>query len=302
METAATQRTLLDEWQCRLDLLNCSQDNDSPFAKERARVLNFLIQRYRESPEAQKPASARPKLDFQVNQRAIVVLHHIWEGKVGGIKSPREAQTRVSAILKRISSPASADEPESTAPDIFASDRPGADAAVNPFSSCNNSEQIASRPAGDARVASSVTRRPVHSESAAVDLYKRIVLPGVDDVQAAESLIQERNRAAIHYVLYAWRELVEAGRTNQAWRVLHRFLAEPEPTGVVLEGVRESLAHGSPQVRIAALDVLRRIGALEDIALLDDLLGLPLMADEHPTERAALLHAMRSIAESTRKG
>ena len=128
------------------------------------------------------------------------------------------------------------------------------------------------------------------------------MLPGVDDVQAAESLMQERNRAAIHYALFAWRELAEAGRLNQAWRMLHRFLVTPEPTGVVLEGVRESLAHRSPQVRIAALDILRRIGPLEDISLLDDLLALPLTADEHPAERAWLLYAMRGIAASTRKG
>ena len=300
METAATQRTLLDEWQCRLDLLSRRQGDAAPFAKERARVLNFLIQRYRKSPEAQRPAPPRPKLDFQVNQRAIVVLHHIWEGRVGGVKSPQEAQTRVSTILKRISSPASIDAPENTAPDVFASDSPGADTVVNALASSNNSEQITSHPTKNARRAAGPTRRPFHPESAALDLYKRIVSPGVDDVQAAESLIQDRNRDAIHYALYAWRELAEAGRTNQAWCVLHRFLATPEPTGVVLEGVRESLAHGSAQVRIAALDILRRIGALEDISLLDDLLALPPTADEHPAERATLLHAMRSIAEATR--
>jgi hypothetical protein len=55
-------------------------------------------------------------------------------------------------------------------------------------------------------------------------------------------------------------------------------------------------------VRIAALDILRRIGTLEDISLLDDLLALPLTADEHPAERAWLLYAMRSIAANTKKG
>ena len=28
--------------------------------------------------------------EFQVDQRAIVVHHHLWEGKVGGIKKPAQ--------------------------------------------------------------------------------------------------------------------------------------------------------------------------------------------------------------------
>jgi hypothetical protein len=66
------------------------------------------------------------------------------------------------------------------------------------------------------------------------------------------------------------------------------------------EGVRESLADSNAQVRLGALDILARVGALEDIGLLSDLLALPLAADEHPAERAALIRTMRSIAETTR--
>ena len=101
---------------------------------------------------------------------------------------------------------------------------------------------------------------PLIPNSVALDLYKRIVRPGVDDLQAAELLIQGQNRAALNYAVYAWRELLEAGRTNQAWTVLHCFLAKPEQTGVVIEAIREFLAHDNAPVRFAALDVLRRIG------------------------------------------
>ena len=64
--------------------------------------------------------------------------------------------------------------------------------------------------------------------------------------------------------------------------------------------MRESLADGNAQVRLAALDILTRNGVLEDIGLLSDLLALPLAKDEHPKERAALVRAMRAIAETGR--
>jgi hypothetical protein len=291
----------LDEWQRRLDYLNRRQAGAAPFANERARVLAFLIQRYRDSPEAQRPAPAKPKADLQINQRAIVVLHHIWQGRVGGIKSPQEAQARVSAILKRISSPPSTDERKTAEPDVLAPDSPDADAASAPPVASNNAEQaVSAARIGDARIAAASPRGPILPQWMVLELYQRIVSPESDDVQAVESLTRGRNRAALNYALYAWRELVQAGRTNQACRMLHRFLATPEPTGVVIEGVRESLAHDNVRVRFAALDILARIGTLEDIGLVDDLLALPSASDEHPSERPALLRTMRAIAEATR--
>jgi hypothetical protein len=301
VETAPTHRTLLDEWRWRLDILNRRPGSAAPLAKERARVLDFLIHRYRDSPEAQRPAPASPRAEFQVNQRAIVVLHHIWEGRVGGVKTPQEAQARVAAILRRISPQASDDEPEPGVTGVLALDHQEADAPDDPRVYSDDGEPTASRGrVRNAGNAASQARNLSLPGWEALQLYRRIVRPGVDDVQAAEVLTLGGNRAALNYALYAWRELIEAGRTNKAWWVLHRFLATPEPTGAVIETVREFLAHDSAKVRWAALDILCRIGTLEDIGLLDDLLALPSAADEHPQERAALLRTMRSIAETTR--
>ncbi len=277
LETTPIFRTLLDEWQWRRDALNLGLDSATPFARERARVLDFLIHRYQNSPEAQRPAPAKPKADFQVNQRAIVVLHHIWQGRVGGIKSPQEAQARVSAILKRISLPPSTEEAEATEADVLTPDGGSGKA-----------------------VAASPPKGPTLPTWMALQLYQRIVSAGADDVQAVESLACGRNRSALLYAVYAWRELVGSGRTTQACNMLHRFLATAEPSGVVIEGVRESLAHGNVRVRFAALDILGRIGTLGDIGLLDDLMALPLAADEHPAERPTLLRTMRAIAEGRR--
>ena len=153
-------------------------------------------------------------------------------------------------------------------------------------------------PLGDAIIAAVLAKNPFLPHSVALYLYKRIVKPGAEDVRAAKLLVRGRNRTALNYAVYAWRELVASGRANDVREVLNRFLARPGPAAVVLEGVRESLAHGNPQVRLAALDILKHIGTLEDIGLLNDLLALPLAVDEYPAERAALIHTMRSIAKA----
>ena len=131
-------------------------------------------------------------------------------------------------------------------------------------------------------------------------LYKRILRSAKEDLRAAALLVRGQNRTALNYAVHAWRELAGSGRKDEAWQVLDRCLAEMAPAAAVAEGVRESLADGNAQVRLAALELLARTGALEDIGLLSDLLALPLAADEHPDERAALIRTMRRIAETTR--
>jgi hypothetical protein len=61
---------------------------------------------------------------------------------------------------------------------------------------------------------------------------------------------------------------------------------------------RLALADADARFRIVAIDVLGRLGTLEDVGLLSDLPALPPQADEHPDERAALAGAMRAIAEA----
>ena len=301
METVPTIHTLLDDWQWRRDRLNRIPGGAPQFVAQQIKVLDYLIRRYHDSPEAQRSVPAMPRAEFHVDQRAIVVLHHVWEGKVGGIKSLQEGESRVSAIVKRIAAHASIDESETSGTAFLTPDAPDADAAIAPPVWSDISRWI---PAGflhgDAAIVRGLAKSSVLSPSAAQHLYLRIVGSGPEEVRAAELLVQGRDRTAINYVVHAWRELVGSGRRTKAWQVLNRFLASPEPAAAVAEGVRDSLAHNNPHVRLAALDILVRIGTLEDIGLLSDLLALPLAADEHPDERAALIRTMRSIAETTR--
>ena len=74
--------------------------------------------------------------EFHVDQRAIVVHHHLWHGKVGGIKSVQEAESRVSAIVARMASHALLEGSETSGAsgaEAFAPDDQDAGTAFGPI-------------------------------------------------------------------------------------------------------------------------------------------------------------------------
>ena len=73
------------------------------------------------------------------------------------------------------------------------------------------------------------------------------------------------------------------------------FFRDNQPRGAEL--IRERLADDDASVRIAASRLIAKIGNLDDIGLLSDLLALPESSDEDPNERDAITAAMRTIAE-----
>jgi hypothetical protein len=301
MEAVPTIDTLLDEWRWRRDRLNRNAGGAAWFGAEQIMVLDYLIGRYLDSPEAQRPVRVMPIMEFHVDQRAIVVHHHLWEGKVAGIKTPQEAESRVSAIVSRMASHALLDGPETGAARAFAPSEQDAGTAFNPRVGRKIYRWIhRGGPPGVAAIAASLVSNPFLVQRLPPHLYERIIKSGEEALRAAELLVRIQNRTALNYAVHAWRELAELGPENEVWQILNRSLAEMEPAAAVAEAIRASLTDSNAQVRLAALAILARIGSLEDIGLLSDLLALPLAADEHPEERAALIRTMRSIAETTR--
>lgn len=123
MYAETAERTLLEDWQVRRERLAGQPAKVEQFAELQVRILDYLVRRYRDAPQAARPARFSPKADLYVNQRAIVVHDHVWQGKVGGIKSRREAEARVSAILRRMTS-ADAQEHTETPPDPLMREEP----------------------------------------------------------------------------------------------------------------------------------------------------------------------------------
>lgn len=62
------------------------------------------------------------------------------------------------------------------------------------------------------------------------------------------------------------------------------------------EAARTRLCSGEAAVRLQAALELGKIGTLDDVGLLSDLLSLPPAPDEHPRERAAILYAMQKLS------
>ena len=99
--TATASGTLWDEWQSQREHLIRGYRDTGLYTKVRLRVLDYLIDRYRESREAQRSVTVAPSTDLHANDRVMVVLHHIWKEKAGEIRTWGEAEARISAILKR---------------------------------------------------------------------------------------------------------------------------------------------------------------------------------------------------------
>jgi hypothetical protein len=184
-------RTLYDDWLARRARLAEAGGGEADWRAVELRLLDFLLRRYRDSPEAAQPARFPLGSGLFVNHRAIVVHHHLGRGVIPTVTSRQEANARVRAIVARMHSPAA------------------------------------------------------------------------DDATAEDQGVP-------------------------SWAI------PPEDDPV--ESVRMRLCHSNPTIRVRAAVLLGECGGLDDIGLLSDLLSLPADLDEHPRERAALLHAMQRLS------
>ncbi|HEV3005015.1 MAG TPA: hypothetical protein VGX78_11170 [Pirellulales bacterium] len=198
MHCALSTPTLYEDWSARRHRLANLGAEAGPHAAIELRLLDYLLRRFRGSPEADRPAVFRLTAELIVNERAAavhlrarVIQQHLAQGNWVQIANARQAQERVASVLRRM-----------------ASSTPVEDA----------SGEFETRISGNKR---------------------------------------RRNR------VYA------------------------------------RLGSGKPDERLAAINFIGRWGSLDDIGLLADLAALPPQRDEHPHERAALLHAMQRIAGLT---
>ncbi len=185
-------RTLYDDWKARREQLAQLPYSAGDHHAVEAHVLDYLLQRYQNTPEGARPARFPLTPDIYVNHRAIVVLHHFGGGRVPAVSTASEAQARVQSIVRRISALAAADET-----------------------------------AGQGE-AENLMANPVSEDPA------------------------------------------------ELWRM--------------------RLCDNDPTTRLLAATKLGSFGTLDDIGLLSDLLALAPSDDEHPSERAAMVHSMQRLA------
>jgi len=96
------RRTLYEDWEARREHLGRGpREGEGSHAVE-MRVLDYLLRRYRDLPEAVRPARFPLDTEVYVNHRAMVVLRHLGSRWIPTITSQQEAEARVRAIVSRM--------------------------------------------------------------------------------------------------------------------------------------------------------------------------------------------------------
>lgn len=102
LASAADSRTVFEDWLVRRQRLAASETIPEPHRRMQLQVLEYLLRRYADSPEAARPARHSATADFYSNDRLIVVHHHLGRGQIAGVKSKAEANRRVGDILNHL--------------------------------------------------------------------------------------------------------------------------------------------------------------------------------------------------------
>lgn len=302
--------TLLEDWRARRERLAQRAVPAGPEVRLQIQILDYLVDRYRDAPEAARPARCPARLDLYVNDRAIVVHNHLWEGKVGGAKSQQEARARVSSILRRMT-PSQRDIEPAAAKDIEPEDRQESPQPARPtplslwelFKSDLLSgpvKELGRRitPFRRRGRAKGPVQRDLLLPKAAIDhLYRCLADPNRDEPEAVDRLARCANQSMLTCAALAWRERVAAGRRDATTRELRKLFLRPDLRDEAIETIGAMLADRNAWVRLEATLVFGKIGSLEHVGLLSDLLSLPRSDDEDPRERDALVQAMQSISQ-----
>jgi hypothetical protein len=298
LASASEARTVFDDWLTRRQRLAASETVPELSRRVQLQVLEYLIRRYADSPEAARPARCPTAAAFYSDDRRIVVHHHLGRGEIAGVKNQAEASRRMGDILSHLRRVHAEGADVVAAHNEFASwlDELGqqAEKPIGAWQSiCRQLQPSRGTTAAlQESIAASLERSPYLPREVIAYLYNRLSVY-VYDMVAAELLVKCRSHSVPEYVARAWRERVNAGCQDGVTAKLEGYLTD-QPRA--LDAVRERLADDNPAVRFAATQLLRAVGTLDDVALLSDLLSLPRSADEHSYERRALVDAMWAIA------
>jgi hypothetical protein len=151
----------------------------------------------------------------------------------------------------------------------------------------------------DTAIRRALTRCPYLPEDLIMHLVSRISDTATEDLLAVELLQQCHNKSVLPGLLRAWRDRVIHGLPNdEVRRFLEESFLRPEYCERAAESIREFLADDDSQVRVAAIRLIPRLGGLDDIGLLSDLLEF---ADSSENERESreLIDALSAISQNS---
>lgn len=109
--------SLYDDWSARRErLLRPLAQAKLPAAAAHVKVLEYLLSRYRDAEVARAAAMFPLPSGIELNERAIIINHHLGSRYVAGVKTADEARSRVASILQRMAAPTLAEHDDAPWP------------------------------------------------------------------------------------------------------------------------------------------------------------------------------------------
>jgi hypothetical protein len=282
--------TLYQDWQARRDRL-ASSERKSEADRLQIQLLDYLLERYEGALEAQRPAAPEVAMAAEVNERAVVVHHHL-QHLGGGPRSPVQAKDRVSSVLQRLAAHQAGKESDDAAEEPHA-------AAAHRVSGKLWGKILRRLRWGlkaDRLMKRALAQSPYLPASALQHLAQRAARQDREDLEAVHLLVRCENRGVYDLAARIWRERILAGCRDAIWQRLEQFFDDPAHREAKLLRLRLELADERVAVRCEALQLLSRIGSLEDINLLADLLAIVPPEKVTAEEHSAILAAMQGLS------
>ncbi|MCY3021799.1 MAG: hypothetical protein NTW87_22540 [Planctomycetota bacterium] len=312
MSTSATAPALYEDWQKRREyLLATGAPQGRAYLDIQIHILDYLLKRYAGTSEAERPARFALPQPLYLNRRAIVVHHHLGKGEVAAVKTKEEAGERASRILQRIRKCDPQSAITATAEGASAEEEKGHGAAFGAAPQRQPTRRQLRRwgyIAGALRgtepfltpcraIEQALREGPTLPEVAVAYLADRIEQMAPEAAIAVDQLLRCDNSSALEYAVLAWQaRIVADGGDDEVTARLTELFYQPERREQAAEKMRSALANDHTGVRLRALAVLERIGSLDDVGLLMDVLALPSEGNEDPREWVALTRALRTLS------
>ncbi|MCK6475000.1 MAG: hypothetical protein L6R28_25040 [Planctomycetes bacterium] len=302
--------TLYEDWHRRRQQLEVTAPLfGQQYLDSQARVLDYLLDRYRDDAAAQQKARFPIADGLVLNKRVIVVHSHLGGGTVSGIKDSAAAKLRASRILKRISEQdpqASAGAPAGGAnlgsgdrvlwrleykqkyrTPIFTTLAEFVEDLFGPHDPDRALKRL---------VAAFDGMNAEHQEAFMNALFKQIAASAWADLAWIEFLVRCGHHSTANTALLVWHDRILAFERDPFLEELENRLRVKAFGPAAGDKLRAFLADKEALIRMEALRLLGEIGTLDDVGLLSDLLALPSEADEAPGERERMLETMRKLA------
>jgi hypothetical protein len=304
--SSTAPRTLYADWLLRRERIKGDTAAGVPYRDDQIRVLEYLLQRYRDSDFAQQRAAFPVNAEAHFDHRAMVVHHHVGLGQFGGIKTEGEARTRSARILGRIADLKLQDDAKAPGSNMPMGELLKLPNITAPFRQKGtwrmfgvNASLNFGAPAWLvlSQIAASQKRSPHLSRQAIDFLVELLTDPKHDHLsrRAAQIFRHSVNPGLLKYSAIVWRERVARNGDDLAARMVARLMRTLQPVSTA-EKFRCALADGSSKVRIRAAIMLTFVGTAQDVGLLMDLLALPMADDEGKHERRWLVRALNRLA------